>query len=238
MSDETRARIAKMLHAFDCEDRAEEEDTEALYAEWWEGGSADKAHYYAQADQLLEVLQREDPEPLECERCTSLHDHFELAEEPSQVVHAHMADHPGAFCLVCGNLGAHPWHEDAPSVSGLQEIQKYLATMGFRMVREPPPAGRDVRAMEVLAAIRLYGSDTLSGRADGHPVDVEWLREGIREMLRRADSILGDESDGEKCPVCKRPMPIDGSRVGDCCTDTCYVLGQENRTSEQEGGAG
>lgn len=70
-----------------------------------------------------------------CERCTSLHDHFELAEEPGQVAHPHMADHPGGFCLVCGNLGAHPWHEEAPALAGLQEIEKYLANMGFRMVR-------------------------------------------------------------------------------------------------------
>lgn len=44
---------------------------------------------------------------------------------------------PGAFCLVCGNFGAHPWHEDVPSLSDLQAIGKYLTALGFRMVRIP-----------------------------------------------------------------------------------------------------
>lgn len=92
----------------------------------------------------------EEGEPeAECEWCTDLHDYFELAEEPSQVAHPHMADHPGGFCLVCRNFKAHPWHEDAPSLSGLQEIGRYLTTMGFRIVRESAEDLEPVALVEV-----------------------------------------------------------------------------------------
>ena len=41
-----------------------------------------------------------------------------------------------------------------------------------------------------LESIEQYGSDTLSGRADG-PDDREWQREGVREMRDRARAALG-----------------------------------------------
>ena len=51
------------------------------------------------------------------------------------------------------------------------------------------PPSRDREAME---SIRIYGSDTLSGRVDG-PEDAEWDREAVAEMTRRA--ILGAEDE-------------------------------------------
>ena len=44
--------------------------------------------------------------------------------------------------------------------------------------------------------------------------------------VKHLDAIADIAAGRERCPVCERPMPIDGSRVGDCCTDTCYVLKQ------------
>ena len=41
------------------------------------------------------------------------------------------------------------------------------------------------RDREVLESIRIYGSDTLSGRVDG-PEDAEWYRGAVVEMTRRA----------------------------------------------------
>ena len=41
------------------------------------------------------------------------------------------------------------------------------------------------REREVLESIRIYGSDTLSGRVDG-PEDAEWYRGAVVEMTRRA----------------------------------------------------
>lgn len=40
--------------------------------------------------------------------------------------------------------------------------------------------------LEALDAIRQYGSDTLSGRADGGPDDRAWQRGAVIEMTRRA----------------------------------------------------
>lgn len=40
-----------------------------------------------------------------------------------------------------------------------------------------------------LEAIQQYGSDTLSGRADG-PDDREWQRAAVLEMTKRADAAL------------------------------------------------
>jgi len=51
------------------------------------------------------------------------------------------------------------------------------------------PPTRERVAME---SIRIYGSDTLSGRVDG-PEDAEWYREAVAEMTRRA--ILGAEDE-------------------------------------------
>ena len=45
-------------------------------------------------------------------------------------------------------------------------------------------------ARKALESIEQYGSDTLSGRADG-PDDREWQREGVREMRDRARAALG-----------------------------------------------
>ena len=43
--------------------------------------------------------------------------------------------------------------------------------------------------VEALQSIRQYGSDTLSGRADG-PDDRQWQRESVLEMTRRARAAL------------------------------------------------
>ncbi|GEM_PF-1200464 len=43
---------------------------------------------------------------------------------------------------------------------------------------------------EALDSIRQYGSDTLSGRADGGPNDRDWQRDAVREMTRRASAAI------------------------------------------------
>ena len=50
------------------------------------------------------------------------------------------------------------------------------------------------RLRSVLEAIRVYGSDTLSGRVDG-PADKDWYREGVVEMRNRARAALKDAAD-------------------------------------------
>ena len=46
-----------------------------------------------------------------------------------------------------------------------------------------------------LESIRQYGSDTLSGRADGGSDDRQWQREAVREMTQRARTTLAAEQD-------------------------------------------
>lgn len=46
----------------------------------------------------------------------------------------------------------------------------------------------------VLEAIRVYGSDTLSGRVDG-PADKDWYRHGVIEMRNRARAALKEKAD-------------------------------------------
>lgn len=48
-------------------------------------------------------------------------------------------------------------------------------------------AAPDMR--DALDSIAQYGSDTLSGRADG-PADAAWYRDGVREMTKRARAAL------------------------------------------------
>lgn len=48
------------------------------------------------------------------------------------------------------------------------------------------------RLREALDSIRVYGSDTLSGRIDG-PDDREWQRESVLEMTKRAREALAGE---------------------------------------------
>lgn len=43
--------------------------------------------------------------------------------------------------------------------------------------------------VEVLQSIEQYGSDTLSGNAQG-PNDASWYRDGVREMRNRARDLL------------------------------------------------
>ena len=48
-----------------------------------------------------------------------------------------------------------------------------------------------VRGMrEALEAIWQYGSDTLSGRADGGPDDRRWQRDAVLEMTNRASAAI------------------------------------------------
>lgn len=51
------------------------------------------------------------------------------------------------------------------------------------------------RLRNALAAIRQYGSDTLSGRADGGPDDRDWQRDAVREMTRRARVALNAQGE-------------------------------------------
>ena len=58
-------------------------------------------------------------------------------------------------------------------------------------------AEKDARIAELEAAldsIRVYGSDTLSGRVDG-PADKDWYRDGVREMRNRARAALKEKAD-------------------------------------------
>ncbi len=54
------------------------------------------------------------------------------------------------------------------------------------------------RLRDTLTAIRQYGSDTLSGRADGGSDDREWPRDAFREMTKRARVGLGIKLPGEE----------------------------------------
>jgi hypothetical protein len=47
------------------------------------------------------------------------------------------------------------------------------------------------KAVEALGGIEIYGSDTLSGRADGLS-DETWYRDGVREMRSRARTTLAE----------------------------------------------
>lgn len=49
---------------------------------------------------------------------------------------------------------------------------------------------------KALESIRQYGSDTLSGRADGGSDDRQWQREAVREMTRRARAALAAKQKG------------------------------------------
>lgn len=51
---------------------------------------------------------------------------------------------------------------------------------------------------EALESIRQYGSDTLSGRADGGSDDRQWQREAVREMTRRARTALAEQKEAGK----------------------------------------
>lgn len=55
----------------------------------------------------------------------------------------------------------------------------------------PAMADEIERLREALDSIRIYGSDTLSGRVDG-PDDRQWQRESVLEMTRRARAALGE----------------------------------------------
>lgn len=46
------------------------------------------------------------------------------------------------------------------------------------------------RLRGALEGVRVYGSDTLSGRADGGADDREWQREAVLEMTKRARAAL------------------------------------------------
>lgn len=66
---------------------------------------------------------------------------------------------------------------------------------GWSEDKDRPRAEQFIRAdlveplVEALQSIRQYGSDTLSGRADG-PDDRQWQRESVLEMTRRARAAL------------------------------------------------
>lgn len=55
-----------------------------------------------------------------------------------------------------------------------------------RAVLTPEQAAEHAGMLEALKAIRQYGRDTLSGRADGGLDDREWQRQAVIEMTKRA----------------------------------------------------
>lgn len=83
----------------------------------------------------------------------------------------------------------------------------------IKAMRESAPVGQN---LEALRAIAQYGSDTLSGRADGGPDDRDWQREAVKEMTRRARVALAGEIDAPKMdrpnPIVKHAFIIDGTR--------------------------
>lgn len=116
-----------------------------------------------------------------------LSDYLELwnVEDRDRVRHAHMADHPGGFCLVCGNLAPHPMHdlraappsgggERAPFASPVRVVQNDRApsswdivsadglTVGWTLPKD--------RAEYIAAAINAYALS--SARSPQAPVDV------------------------------------------------------------------
>lgn len=121
----------------------------------------------------------QEPEPTECEACFNLDAHFELAESMDEVAHPFLPGDDG-FCLVCHNHGAHPWHQEPPALRGVREIERYVESMGWRLVRSREqvdrpaldlgavafgPDGYDpMDAVEGVAArMREYHADTSHG---------------------------------------------------------------------------
>ncbi|MEO1721365.1 MAG: hypothetical protein AAFR84_03050 [Pseudomonadota bacterium] len=50
------------------------------------------------------------------------------------------------------------------------------------------------RLRDGLEAVRVYGSDTLSGPSGPSPADREWYRKGVRKMVAQARRVLaGDD---------------------------------------------
>ena len=73
---------------------------------------------------------------------------------------------------------------ESPPGTSISFGEWLLREDGYWVLRisTPPQPERD---REVLESIRIYGSDTLSGRVDG-PEDAEWYRGAVVEMTRRA----------------------------------------------------
>jgi DNA repair exonuclease SbcCD ATPase subunit len=71
-------------------------------------------------------------------------------------------------------------------ISELEANEKaYEEIIGKKTYREMADRIRELEG--ALESIRQFGSDTLSGRADG-PDDREWQREAVREMTARASA--------------------------------------------------
>lgn len=70
------------------------------------------------------------------------------------------------------------------------------------------------RLRDVLDTIRIYGSDTLSGRVGG-PDDRKWQREGVREMTELARSGLPPTEDRflGRCARCLSNALRDGGCI-------------------------
>ena len=87
--------------------------------------------------------------------------------------------------LVCAYAKDHFKRDPMDPTRYERAVERLLA----KLDSAPPQPERD---REVLESIRIYGSDTLSGRVDG-PEDAEWYRGAVVEMTRRA--FLGGPED-------------------------------------------
>ena len=104
---------------------------------------------------------------------------------------------PVAWIVTNGGESCDPWLEyeqsevDAlPAVCIAEPLYSAATVAELRAEVE--------RLRETLTAIRQYGSDTLSGRADGGSDDREWQRDAVREMTKRARVGLGIKLPGEE----------------------------------------
>jgi predicted nucleic acid-binding Zn-ribbon protein len=99
-------------------------------------------------------------------------------------------------CRICGRSSCiESFHsiDEQERFDARERIADELAELRERAEtaeRERNEARERVAELEAaLDAIRQYGSDTLSGRADG-PDDRDWQRAAVEEMTRRADKAL------------------------------------------------
>lgn len=89
-----------------------------------------------------------------------------------------------------------------------------LEALRAALAAQPQEANAEIaRLREALESVRQYGSDTLSGRADGGPNDRAWQRAAVREMTRRAEEALKKPA-AEPQPVAL--VPLTEERIEDC----------------------
>lgn len=117
-------------------------------------------------------------------------------------------------------------HGDSPNGPGhrliltvdVDELER-LAAEARAALAQPEPDGPSVEQMYywALKAIRRYGLDTLSGRADGGAGNREWQRAAVVEMVRRAQTALDYGGPGSRPAI--EPVPTPEPGTADHITD-------------------